>query len=479
MRSIFSKVLLWFVGTIAISLAGLGATSMVVSARLPEHFDFMSKTQQLQLDGAIQAYEEGGPDKLKNYLGRIDQLYFAQHLLVDSKGTSLVDGSDRSDLLARASRVRFPRPPRNGRIVFSRASADGRYRLLILVPPPVGPWFFFPYFLWIVVVVVALGYWLAMHMARPLKGLRQAVERFGHGDLTVRFGSDRRDEIGQLAAAFNQMAGRIETLLTAERRLLQDVSHELRSPLTRLGFALELARTAPDREAALARARKESGRLADLVDELLQLTRAEGDPSARIREDVALGDLLHELAADGSVEAEAKRCEIIVRADQAVVVPGDRELLRRAVENVVRNAIRHAPEQTPIEIDLEPSTASSRGSRSATTAPASRTRCSRKSSGRSSGSRTTATAPAAESAWAWPSPGVPSSCTRERSTRGMRAPAWRSRSRSPGPGPGLRMPKQRAIRLVRCWPGRTHPCRLWDNRRTSFRILVPWAGVPA
>src|SRR4051812_9289771 len=116
MRSIFSKVLLWFVATGAISLAGLWVTSMAVSARLPQHFDFMAKTQQLQLDDAIQAYEEGGPDKLKNYLRRIDQLYVAQHLLVDIKGTNLVDGSDRSDLLAQASRGRFPRSPRNGRI---------------------------------------------------------------------------------------------------------------------------------------------------------------------------------------------------------------------------------------------------------------------------------------------------------------------------------------------------------------------------
>jgi two-component system sensor histidine kinase CpxA len=352
MRSIVSKVLLWFVFTVAVSLAGLGATSMILSARLPEHFDFMSKTQQLQLDGAVQAYEDGGPERLRNYLRRINELYYADHILVDRNGKDLADGTDRSDLVARGAWRPWPRQPRNGRIVLSRASADRRYRLLILIPPPVGPWFFFPYFLWIVLVVVALGYVLAMHMARPLRGLRQAVERFGRGDLSARFGSDRRDEIGQLAAAFNQMAARIETLLTAERRLLQDVSHELRSPLTRLGFALELARTADDREASLARARKESGRLADLVDELLQLTRAEGDPGARIREDVELADLLDELAADGQVEAQAKGCRLVVRSARAVCVSGDRELLRRAIDNVIRNAIRHAPEGTPIEVDL-------------------------------------------------------------------------------------------------------------------------------
>ena len=86
------------------------------------------------------------------------------------------------------------------------------------------------------------------------------------------------------------MADQIATLLSAERRLLQDVSHELRSPLARLGFAVELARTSPDREAALARIRKEADRLNHLVDELLQLTRAEGDPGARNLEDVDLGE---------------------------------------------------------------------------------------------------------------------------------------------------------------------------------------------
>ena len=99
---------------------------------------------------------------------------------------------------------------------------------------------------------------LAIHLASPLRGLRRVLEKFGRGDLGVRYHLARRDEIGDLAQAFNRMADQITTLLTAERRLLQDVSHELRSPLARLGFAVELARTSPDREAALGRIRKEA-----------------------------------------------------------------------------------------------------------------------------------------------------------------------------------------------------------------------------
>ena len=169
-----------------------------------------------------------------------------------------------------------------------------------------------------------------MHLATPLRGLRRVLERFGRGDLGIRYHLPRRDEIGDLACAFNRMADQIATLLSAERRLLQDVSHELRSPLARLGFAVELARTSPDRDAALDRIRKEGDRLSQLVDELLELTRAEGDPSSRNIHHFELAKLVHDVVADCSIEAESKNCELVLRADQTAVVIGERELLRRA-----------------------------------------------------------------------------------------------------------------------------------------------------
>jgi signal transduction histidine kinase len=176
------------------------------------------------------------------------------------------------------------------------------------------------------------------------------VERFGRGDLGIRFQLSRQDEIGELARAFNLMADQITTLLSAERRLLQDVSHELRSPLARLGFAVELAKTNSDREAALARIRKEADRLNHLVDELLQLTRAESDPTARNLEAVELGELLRDLVADCAIEAEVRGCRLVLRISEKAFVTADRELLRRACDNVLRNAIRHAPAESAVEI---------------------------------------------------------------------------------------------------------------------------------
>ncbi len=171
-------------------------------------------------------------------------------------------------------------PGRAGPVVLVHTASGRQFRLITVLPsrPHFGLLDSLAYFLWLPILIGALCYMLAIHLASPLRKLRRVLERFGRGDLGVRYHLERRDEIGELAQTFNRMADQIHTLLTAERRLLQDVSHELRSPLARLGFAVELARTSPDRDAALGRIRKEADRLNHLVDELLQLTRAEGDP---------------------------------------------------------------------------------------------------------------------------------------------------------------------------------------------------------
>ena len=149
------------------------------------------------------------------------------------------------------------------------------------------------------------------------------------------------------------MANRIETLLKAERRLLQDVSHELRSPLARLEFAVELARTSPDQNRSLDRIKKEIDRLSTLVSELLQVTRAESDPESRNLVALDLQDLIEAVIEDSKVEADARRVTLqTTNAPVSLEVLGDRELLRRAIENVLRNAIRYAPEESQVEIRL-------------------------------------------------------------------------------------------------------------------------------
>ena len=358
-RSIFSKIVLWFVVTVALSLIGFLGTSLLVSARLTGRETNFQRMNTLFLDDARRAYEEGGTVQLAAYLKRLDTYSESQHILTDIRGIDLVSGEDRSELRGIPRRGALRRIPwwltnRNSPIVRVRISDDRRYRLINVLPPAprLGVWDTLEYFLWLPLLIGALCYLLAVDLASPLRNLRRVVDRFGRGELGLRFHLARRDEIGELAGAFNRMADHITTLLSAERRLLQDVSHELRSPLARLGFAVELAKTSNDREAAFARIRKEADRLGQLVDELLQLTRAEGDPGARNMEEFELGELIEDLAADCSVEAEAQGCRLETRIDDKPVLFGERELVRRALENVVRNAIRHAPAGSPVEISV-------------------------------------------------------------------------------------------------------------------------------
>jgi signal transduction histidine kinase len=359
-RSIFTKIVFWFVITVTLSLVGFLVTSLVVSEQLSGREVITPRVSTIFLEDARRAYEEGGKSQLADYLKRLEANSDSQYYLTDGRGIDLITGEDRSDL----RRVRRPAVRRvlpawlvsnNSPLVRARTSDDRHYRLITVIPPlPVlRPWDTLQYFLWLPLLIGVLCYLLAVDFASPLRKLRRVVERFGRGELGIRFHLARQDEIGELARAFNRMADHITTLLSAERRLLQDVSHELRSPLARLGFAIELAKTTNDRDAALTRIRKEGDRLNQLVDELLQLTRAEGDPTARNLEEIDLGELLEDLVADCAVEAEGRGCMVVAVIEQSAVLTGERELLRRAFENVLRNAIRHAPAATAVEVLLK------------------------------------------------------------------------------------------------------------------------------
>jgi two-component system sensor histidine kinase CpxA len=147
------------------------------------------------------------------------------------------------------------------------------------------------------------------------------------------------------------MAERIDNLLKAQRRLLQDISHELRSPLARLGVAVELARGGGDMETSLNRIEREGTRLNSLVGELIQVTRGEGDPQGLTTEQLRLDELVETIVEDSRIEAE-KRHVILNSSVSEVTMTGNPELLRRAVENLVRNAIRYSPEDTTVDISL-------------------------------------------------------------------------------------------------------------------------------
>jgi len=141
------------------------------------------------------------------------------------------------------------------------------------------------------------------------------------------------------------MAQRLRQLLEAKQQLLRDVSHELRSPLTRLQLALSLARREPSSaDRYLARIACEADRLEQLIARTLKLVRLERPANALIEpRSVDIGELLHNIASDVAIEADARGCLVNVQVRERLLVRGDPELLRSAFENVIRNAVRFSP----------------------------------------------------------------------------------------------------------------------------------------
>jgi len=165
----------------------------------------------------------------------------------------------------------------------------------------------------------------------------------------------RRDELASLAADFDEMAEKIQILIESQRRLLGDISHELRSPLARLNVALELARQRSGVEAqtALERIQLEAETLNEMIGQLLALTRIESGAEHIQKTQFDLESLVADVAKDADFEARARERAVKLGSSEATVVDGVPNLLRAAIENVVRNAVAYTAKGTTVEIDLK------------------------------------------------------------------------------------------------------------------------------
>lgn len=187
----------------------------------------------------------------------------------------------------------------------------------------------------------AVGWWVARGIARPLAALQGAAQRMAAGDLAARVGgAPGEDEIGTLAREFDRMAARLQALVQHERGVLQDVSHELRSPLARLQLILELARREPQASEHYARAEREIARLDALIEELLALSRMEAELPGMVRERVDLARLASECVAGAELEARAQGVSLELAVSPGMEIIGSPQLLARALDNLLANAIK-------------------------------------------------------------------------------------------------------------------------------------------
>jgi two-component system OmpR family sensor kinase len=207
-----------------------------------------------------------------------------------------------------------------------------------------------------VVASLAAAALVARSLSRPIRSLRQAFEAVGRGKLDTRVSAligNRHDELSDLGAGFDRMTGELERLVEAQRRLLHDVSHELRSPLARLQAAIGLARQSPAKlEATLERIEKESMRLDALVGGVLALSRLES-PAAHLgpAEPIDLVELASAVAEEARFEAQAAGRDVSFAGRGEAVLTAPAEPLLRAFENVVRNAVKFTAPGTTVAVD--------------------------------------------------------------------------------------------------------------------------------
>jgi len=383
LSSIFVKIFFWFwLATILSGITFYILTTVTESSSISEsrqdlivhRRQLTGQTMALYGEAAIEIFERRGLKALTDYTERMERTT-GIHTYLFPNGLHSLAGQDPSPQV----QIMAERCLRSGKVEFgvyrdtflvAQPMFNSQGFLYIIVgevpgapPKPVKPFYRLPtdFGMRMLITFIIGGIicsWLAWHLTSGIRKLRNATQSFARGELSTRVRpklGNRRDEIGGLAREFDQMAEQIEGLMTSQKRLLRDVSHELRSPLARLNVALELLqqKTGPEAEISLNRIRREADRLNEMIGEILSLNAIEGSQKAIEQGLVDLNVLLQEIIEDADYEARGTQRRVGFNTSEVAHVQGNPELLGRAIENVIRNAIRYTAEGTAVEVGLQ------------------------------------------------------------------------------------------------------------------------------
>jgi two-component system sensor histidine kinase CpxA len=375
MRSLFLKIFLYFL------LMILLVTTAVVVLTYFRDQEFPPLAQQSFARqaiaeygrGAIQAYEQQGVDGLDKFAEKLMSESGIRLLLFDHDGQPLTRNRvpRRMQHMVRRAKhsgeVVLPMMgARNGLASMVRALSGETYFVAISLreqPPArnlvkgVTHGFLGWRLLILLAITAVVCYFLARSLTAPIGRLRRATRTFADGNLSIRIGTQikGKNELAELAHDFDEMAGKIETLVGSQKNLLRDISHELRSPLARLGIALELVRQGEDSDTqnkALARIELEAERMNTMIGQLLNLTRLESGSRTVPLQKFDLRELLANLVEDANFEAETRHCRVVCSAPEIAIYTGSPELLAQALENVIRNGVKYTADHTTVSVDL-------------------------------------------------------------------------------------------------------------------------------
>jgi signal transduction histidine kinase len=377
MRTLFQKLFLWFLLTTILSgvVFFVFAFNLRMAPMREQHLRNIHEeqgramTQALLLAGRATAalYEQGGSAALSalQQQGHPPALYLLTTTAIPLSEATPAQVSDAARAYSETGRT-GPHGPAKGAVMVARITAPSGSPYLIATQPP-----FLPGSPELPLLPLPPDFWLQMlitlavsslvcsglswHITAPVRNLRLAVQKFARGDLGTRFAvasSKTGDELLDLGRDFNLMAIRIEKLVNAHRQLVRDISHEFRSPLARLNVAMGIAssQSGSGQTVAFDRMEQESERLDALVGELLTLSKLDGGVTVE-KSVLNLSYLAEEIAGDALFESSGsnRHFDFLIEAPQ-LLVEGNRDLLRRAIENVCRNAMRYTPEGSAVQL---------------------------------------------------------------------------------------------------------------------------------
>lgn len=329
MKRLYLRIYLAVLASIALSvvLAGLAALIFGDANRFVPRDEFFGEAAQ-----AMVSAPQAGTD-LTQRLEHWRKLSGYDLALFDASGKLLAQAGDHAARTAEEARGRWRRPVGQ----HMADLPDGRLLVARLPNAPGRGWRGLGFLgaLALVGVAVAISAWpLVRRLTRDLERLEASVAAFGAGDFSARARVGGKDEVARLAQTFNDSAGRIETLMNANRTLLANASHELRSPLARLRMGVEAL--GPDVEPKLKNEIARNVRELDqLIDEILLASRLDARGLGSLqREDL-------DLRAIGAEECARTGAEFHAGEGSAALFSGDARLLRRLMRNLLENAQRY------------------------------------------------------------------------------------------------------------------------------------------
>jgi len=369
-RSLFLRIFLSFWAIVLLFILVVAVTVMVQPETVISRWrSATSDATAMYAQTCAEEFDRYGASALRNYLQRLEAGAHMRAALYDDKG-NLLAGRDSAEAQAAMLKVAESGEPEftvsgTTALAAQRATGPSGRSYIFVAEMPRGPFRAFrpttriQLLRWALAFLISglICYLLTRSLTGPILRLRSAATQLATGDLSARAGpavTSRRDELGELGREFNRMAGRIEELITSERQLIRDISHELRSPLARLSVALGLARRRTDTETATAldRIEREAETLNEMIGRLLALARMEAATEPPDPERFDLQAMVAEIAADAAFEAQERGTSVEVVSSEPCFVLGSAELLHSAIENVVRNAIHYAKLGTPVQIRL-------------------------------------------------------------------------------------------------------------------------------